>query len=126
LERTRILLVEMPRMLRDIVVGVLADKPNMEVVAEAAAMSEVPETVLETGADVVVVGRDDPPLADTLLERAPGLRILAMTADGRESWLYELCPQRVPLGEISPERLVSEIRQTQRRRREVVNQMNRD
>jgi DNA-binding NarL/FixJ family response regulator len=110
LERTRILLVEMPHMLRDIVVGVLADQPDMEVVGEETAMNGLPETVVDAGADVVVIGRDDPSLARTLLERVPRLRVLAVTAGGHDSWLYELLPHRVPLGEISPKRLVEEIR----------------
>lgn len=106
-------------MLGDIVAGVLADEPDMEVVGETVVASEFPDAVQETGADVVVVGRDDPLLAAALLERRPSLRILAVSADARESWLYELCPQRVPLGEISPQRLVSKIRETRRRRRGV-------
>jgi DNA-binding NarL/FixJ family response regulator len=110
LQRTRILLVEMPQILRDIVAGVLADEPDMEVVGEAATMNGLSQTVVETGADVVVVGRNDPSLAATLMERRARLRVLAVTAGGRESWLYELRPQRIPLGEISPQRLVDEIR----------------
>jgi DNA-binding NarL/FixJ family response regulator len=110
LERTRILLADMPQMLRDIVAGILVPEPDLEVVAETAAVNGLPDAVSRFGADVVIVGRDDPSLATTLMEGAPRIKVLAVTAGGRESWLYELRPQRVSLGEISPQRLVDEIR----------------
>ncbi len=110
MESTRIVLVAMPQMLRDIVAGVLADEPDMEIVGEATGVNGLPDAVLEPGADVVVMGRDDPSLATSLLEQQPGMRVLAVAASGRESWLYELRPHRVPLGEISPKRLVEQIR----------------
>lgn len=105
-DRTRIVLAEMPEMLRDIVAGILLEQPDMEVVGGTEAL----ESLRDVDADVVVIGHDDPALAARLVTGRPCLKVLAVTADGRESCRYELRPERAPLGEISPQRLVDEIR----------------
>jgi DNA-binding NarL/FixJ family response regulator len=110
LKRTRILLFDMPRMLRDIVIETLAAEPDMEVAAEVATADDLLRSVERRNADVVVTRRDDSSLAALLLTRQPQLKVLAVADNGRESSLYEMRPQRVPLGEITPQRLVTEIR----------------
>src|SRR5207247_1437203 len=110
LKRTRILLFDMPRMLRDIVVKTLAAEPDMEVAADVATADDLLRSVERRHADVVVTRRDDSSLAALLLTRQPQLKVLAVADNGRESSLYEMRPQRVPLGEITPQRLVTEIR----------------
>ncbi len=97
-------------MLRDIVAGILVEQSDMEVVEGAAAMSSLERVIECVDADVVVAGRDDPALAKRLVTRRPRLKVLTVTGDGRESCGYQLRPQRAPLGEISPSRLVDEIR----------------
>lgn len=97
-------------MLRDIVAGILVEQPDMEVVEATAAMKSLQVVVDAGSADVVVIGRDDPALATRLVTERPCLKVLAVTAGGRESCRYELRPQRASLGEISPRRLVDEIR----------------
>jgi hypothetical protein len=96
----------MPEMLRDIVARILAEQPDMEIVGGTEAMG----SLRDVGADVVVIGHDDPTLATRLVTDRPCLKVLAVTADGRESCGYELRPQRAQLGEISPQGLVDEIR----------------
>ena len=114
MERTRILLVELPPMLRDIIAETIAMEPDMEVVAEVPDASSLMSSFERTEVGVVVVGRDDPSLASMLLAQHPQLKILAVANHGRESSLYEMRPQREPLGEISPQRLVEEIRKAAR------------
>jgi DNA-binding NarL/FixJ family response regulator len=97
-------------MLRDIVMESLAAEPDMQVAAEVATADDLLRSVERTRADVVVTGRDDSSLASALLRKQPQLKILAVADNGRESSLYEMRPQRVPLGEITPQRLVTEIR----------------
>jgi DNA-binding NarL/FixJ family response regulator len=98
-------------MLRDIVMETLAVEPDMQVVGEVSTADELLRSVERTHADVVVTGRDDSPLASMLLRKQPQLKVIAVADNGRESSLYEMRPQRVPLGEITPRRLVAEIRQ---------------
>ena len=77
-------------------------------------MSRLPTTSLRCverrHADVVVIPSTIHHLPPSLLTRRPQLKVLAVADNGRGSSLYEMRPQRVPLGEITPQRLVMEIR----------------
>ncbi len=112
MERTRIVLIDMSPLLREIVRGVLIGEPDLEVVGEHDAPVDVRETVERDDADFVIVGTDS--AAETwmrsLVGPDRGVRALEVRSDGRECVLYELRPHRVPLGEISPATLLSTIR----------------
>jgi DNA-binding NarL/FixJ family response regulator len=112
LERTRIVLIDMSPLLREIVRGVLTSEPDLEVVAEHEAGIDVRDAVAREGADFVIVGTDS--AAESCMRSVvgaePGVRALEVRSDGRECVLYELRPHRVPLGEISPATLLSTIR----------------
>ena len=60
-----------------------------------------------TRANVVLVeqkakdGREEHEEYERLLLQQPLLKVLAIADDGKTGVLYELCPRRVPLGEIS-------------------------
>ena len=51
-----------------------------------------------------------PAVCDRALERYPRLRMIAVEDDGRSGFIYELRPQRIPLGEFGEQALVSAIR----------------
>jgi len=113
LERTRILLVEMPRMLCDIITDVVGSQPDMVVVGELPERADLIPAVDRTQADVVVLGLRDSELPDDctpLFDAHPRSRLLGVAADGRRAFLYEMRPQRTPLGEVSPQGLLDAIR----------------
>jgi chemotaxis response regulator CheB len=112
LERTRIVLIDMSPLLREIVRETLAPEPDLDVVGEHAAGVDVREAVERGGADFVIVGSDATAEAavSSLVAAERGVRALELRADGREGILYELRPNRVALGEISPETLLQTIR----------------
>jgi DNA-binding NarL/FixJ family response regulator len=112
LERTRIVLIDMSPLLREIVRETLAREPDLDVVAEHEAGVDVRAAVERDGADFVIVGSDATAEAavSSLVAGERGVRALELRSDGRESVLYELRPHRVPLGEISPETLLHTIR----------------
>ncbi len=112
LELIRIALVDMPQMLREITRAVVAGEPGAEIVAEYAAPVPLADVVRASDAQVLVV-RDTPTVsaeATSLLDESRPLGVLAISDDGRSTVVYELKPHRVPLGEVSPERLVDAIR----------------
>ncbi len=99
----------MPRILREIIEQAVADEPDMEIV-EAG---DVPlgQAVESSMADFVIAGADyDFGEVARALDVRPRLRVLAVSGDGREAFLYELRPTRTPLGEVSPRRIVDAIR----------------
>jgi len=112
LRRTRILLADLPRLLREIVSDALAAESDMEVVGSVTGRPSLDRVVDEEEVDVIVIGHDDPRLATALLRQLPPVAVIAVTGDERETGLYELRLRRVPLPEISPTQLVETIRHT--------------
>jgi DNA-binding NarL/FixJ family response regulator len=116
LRRTRILLADLPRLLREIVTEALEAQSDMEVVGSIAGPESLARTIEQSQADAIVIGHDDPEVAAGLLGRHPPLAVIALAGDAKESQYYELRPHRVGLGEISPSELVETIRQATRSR----------
>jgi len=112
LESTRIVLVDMPPLLREIVREALAREPDLDVVAEHEASVDVRRAIDEADADFVIVGADATARASvaSVVGAQRGIRAIEVQSDGTESVLYELRPQRVSLGEISPDALLRTIR----------------
>ena len=78
--------------------------------------------VKRSRADVVVIGRGNKAgegdEAAYRLVRQLRLKVLSVAGDGKSSTLYELRPQRIPLGELSARRLCKAIRARSDRRNE--------
>jgi DNA-binding NarL/FixJ family response regulator len=113
----RILLVDMPRLVRDMVENAARSDPGVEVVgvlrdADAIGAASAGD------AEVIVVGveqRELPAGCRALLdERAAGLRLLGIEAGDGGAYLYELRPRRSPLGELSPAEVVDAIKELAR------------
>jgi DNA-binding NarL/FixJ family response regulator len=109
----RVLLVDMPRMMRDIIAGVVRAEPDLDLVGEI----EAPETLLTRARrmrpDLVIAGAT-PTLASVtreLLGDYPRLRIIEVEVEDGRGSLYELSPRRRKLGELSPESLVAVARE---------------
>jgi DNA-binding NarL/FixJ family response regulator len=109
----RILLADLPQMLRSIIRDIVAGQPDMEVVGELAGQVGVPAMVEQTGATFVIVrhtGLDPQDVIGELLACRPPTRVLAIADEGRAGILYELRPHRIPIGELSAASLVAAIR----------------
>lgn len=111
-EATRIVLVNLPRMLREIIEEIVSHEHDMEVVGEFSKTVGLLEAVDSTDADFLITGTGDSELVGVgqLLRERPRIKVLAVGADGRQTCLYELRPQKVRLGEISPQTLLEAIR----------------
>jgi DNA-binding NarL/FixJ family response regulator len=108
---SRIVLVDMPRLLREIIVQAVGDEPDLEIVPFEAHGAALRQTVESSRADFVIAGADyEFREVAQVLEERPRLRILAVAGQGREAFLYELRPTRTPLGEVSPRTIVEAIR----------------
>jgi DNA-binding NarL/FixJ family response regulator len=111
LERTRIVLVDMSPLLREIIREALVAEPDLEVVAEHEGPVDLRAVVEHDAADFVIFGADaSDEGVQSIVAGNRGVRAIEVRSDGRESVLYELRPHRVPLGEISSEALVRTIR----------------
>lgn len=86
---------------------------DMGVVGRAASLDELHDVAEETDPDVVIVGLHDAELPqaclDLLLER-PRLKVLGIEEHDGHVQLYELRPEQVEIGEVSPDEVVDTIR----------------
>jgi two-component system, NarL family, response regulator DesR len=106
-EPTRVMLVDMSRMLREVVGAVLALEPDMDVVGEVAGGASLVTAVGRHRADVVVLGTDHLPVSDAclaLLDECPAVVVLALTDEGRSAAVCRL------IGEVAADGLVQAIR----------------
>jgi hypothetical protein len=109
---TKLVLLGMPTMLRQLLVRIVTQVPDLDIVAELPDDDLRSPRIMETPADVVVVDSDQAPIdaVAALLRAHCRTRILGLSSDGRRAFLHELRPHRVPLGELSPAALIEVIR----------------
>ena len=111
---TRALLITtgLPTMLGDILSHALVRYPDVELVVAAAPPGGLGTAVRDAEPDVVIGAESQLPgaVVCALLDGFPRSRVFTVTTDARMAWLCELRPERVALGELSPERLAEAIR----------------
>jgi len=112
LARTKVLLIDMPRMLRDIVCEVVADDPTFEIVGQLERAPDLTVTARQYDPEVIIAGDavSEAEAIGALLEMRPRTRILTITDDGGQSILYRLSPEALALGDLSPARLREAMR----------------
>ena len=111
MERTRVILAGMPRILREIVEGLVADEHELEIVEEDDVV--VALTTIENGRDsVVITTREglDRESVDRLLSDSARVRLLVLSGDGRNAARYDLRVDERAFGEMSQPVLLAAIR----------------
>jgi DNA-binding NarL/FixJ family response regulator len=78
----RVLVANRPKVMREALLGTLSDQPWIEVVGEVSNDADIPDHVLRTLPDLLVIAVDEPgkrpSLCDALLQKYPDLRIIAV------------------------------------------------
>jgi hypothetical protein len=113
LKQIRILLARMPKMLLDILSHIVASEHDMVIIGWVKDDEDLLMVAQRTRANVILVGHtaeDERQKYASLLLRRPRIKVVAIASDGRTGLLYELRPQRIPLGEMSADALRSAIR----------------
>jgi hypothetical protein len=109
---TRVVLLGMPTMLRELVHGLIAVPADFGIDVE-----ELPDATLSSPAlrdrdiDLVILDTDstsDHAVAAFLADHCR-VKVLGVSADGRRGLLHEMRPQRVLVGELSREVLVDVV-----------------
>jgi len=109
----RVLLLEVPKLLRDILQHATRHEDDFELETEV-------EPVVSP--DVVILGltaAEDLTLVPALLARWPCAQVLTVTHTGGDVVAYEFNPRRQALGEMSPAEIFAKLRDTVRRKREL-------
>jgi chemotaxis response regulator CheB len=88
----RVVVANRPRLMRELVLEMIIEQPDIEIVAEIQDESEIIHTVDGMRPDILIIALDEsnqrPPLCDTLLRRHPDMRILALAPDRNSSIFY--------------------------------------
>jgi DNA-binding NarL/FixJ family response regulator len=88
----RILVANRPRLMRELLLATLADRPDIEIVGEVSNEAEIPASVKRTAPDLLVISLDDlgqrPRICDTVLRAHPDVRIIAVATEHNRSVCY--------------------------------------
>jgi chemotaxis response regulator CheB len=88
----RILVANRPRLMRELLLATLADRPDIEIVGEVSNEAEIPAFVKRTAPDLLVISLDDlgqrPHICDTVLRAHPDVRIIAVASEHNRSVCY--------------------------------------
>jgi hypothetical protein len=106
LERTRVLLTSMPPLLAGLIEEMLIQEPDIEVVEES-----IDPAFRDVEFVITVLEKDElPDSCRSVLRARAFTKILGIERDGTRAFIYQLQPHKQPIGELSPETLVSAIR----------------
>lgn len=87
----RVAVANQPRLIRELVLQIIANQPGIEVVAEIANEGEIPKVVEATHPNVLIIALYEydrrPAICDVLLCRYPKMKIVALAPE-RDVSLY--------------------------------------
>ena len=85
MKRVRVLVANRPRLMRELVLATVSDKPDIEIVGEVADDSNLTEVVEQVQPDVLILSIEEKKkglaLCGFLLGRYPQMRILALAPE---------------------------------------------
>jgi chemotaxis response regulator CheB len=88
----RVLMANQPKLMRELLVEMLAEESWVQVVGEVTHEAEIRDLVLKTSPDLLVVTAEKPGkrpvICDELLREFPALRIIAVAAEESYSVCY--------------------------------------
>jgi hypothetical protein len=111
LASTCIAFIDMPRMLREIVDEALSSRRGVKLVDESRDGDTLAGAVDRSGAAFLIVSADSVGPAEVcrLLQERPQVKVFAIADGGRDGCLYELRPNLVLVGELSPASLADTV-----------------
>jgi DNA-binding NarL/FixJ family response regulator len=117
----RVLLLEIPPLLRDILEHGIQLQSDCELLRDARrTLQMLSEQTVPP--DVVILGlaaSEDATLVSALFSRWPRVQVVTVTQTGNDAALYELTPRRTALGHMSPTEIVDALREAIHRSREM-------
>jgi len=108
----RVLLMNMPQLLFDMIRGIIVSWQDMRVVSDTVVQGDLFPAAAAARVDTIIIGDQGVLTEDCVrvLYRRPKLKILVISWDGRRGSLHELRPRVEAIEEISAESLTAAIR----------------
>ena len=92
MQKTRVVVANRPRLMKDMVLATIADQPDIEIVGEAEDDAAITELVERTRPDYLIIAHEQPEvrpgLSGFLLGRYPNMKILALAAERNSGVFY--------------------------------------
>jgi len=108
----RVLLLEMPQMLRGILEHAIQHHGDCELLRDTRGGLQM-LTDRSSSPDVVIMGlsaAEDTTLVPAVFARWPGAQVMTLTAAGEDAVVYELKPHRRTIGPLSAAEIVETLR----------------
>jgi DNA-binding NarL/FixJ family response regulator len=102
----------MPTLLSDVIKEVISRSVTLEVVAELPERESVSEAILSLAPDIVFIGLlqgEADTVGSNLLRLAPRAKVIAISSNGRNAYVYEMLAHRDALLEFTPAMLVQAV-----------------
>jgi DNA-binding NarL/FixJ family response regulator len=115
--RVRLLIAALPRLMCDILTGLLNRRPEVDFVGYPEPGEAVRAAAQRASATLIVVPREawGPGRIRRLLRAVPRARVVTLSLDGREAAVYRLVLKQKVLQDVSPDVLLDEITRRVRR-----------
>lgn len=92
MKRTRVLVANRPRLIRELILAAIVNQPDIEVVGEVLNESELVDAIEESQPDVLILALDAAESREAqcgfLLGRRPQMRILALAPEENRGTFY--------------------------------------
>ncbi len=92
MKKIRVIVANRPRLMRELVLATISDQPDIEIVGEASDEAAILDSIEHLQPDFLVVSLDEtderPAICDFVLERFPGLKVLAIAPDRNSTIFY--------------------------------------
>jgi DNA-binding NarL/FixJ family response regulator len=91
-KRVRVLVANRPRLMRELVLAVISDQPDIEVIGELQNENDLAEAIEEARPDILILALDDAnqrvAQCGFLLGRYPQMKILALAPEKNRGMFY--------------------------------------
>jgi chemotaxis response regulator CheB len=91
-QKVRVLVANRPRLMKDLVLAIIGDQPDIEIVGETEDETVITELVERTRPDYLIIAQEEPEtrpgLSGFLLGRYPQMKILALAAERNRGIFY--------------------------------------
>lgn len=88
----RILVANHPKLMREAVLAVFANEPDIEIVGEVSDEAEIHDRVNQTLPDLLIISLEEsekrPPICDAILKAHPEIRIIAISSTENHTVCY--------------------------------------
>ncbi len=92
MNKIRVLVANRPRLMRELILAIISDQPDIEIIGELQNDIEILDIVEQKRPDVLIIDLEDsderPVICDLVLDRHPHMKILALAPERNTSILF--------------------------------------